>query len=145
MKVILEEFIKGKGNKGQIIDVAPGYATYLINSKKAIPANDSNMKKWKREQDEIVLKDNLVRKEALAFKDLLESKSLSFLVKSNNGKIFGSVTDSDILKEIEKLNNTFSISKKNIKVPKISTLGDYFVDVTLYKDIKAHIKINVHD
>lgn len=143
MKVILEEDVRGKGHKGQVIDVANGYGTFLINSKKAIPANDSNMKKWKRNQDEIALQDNLRRKEANIFKNDLEKQSWVFKVKSNGGKIFGSVTDTDLANEIGRVYPSMGITKKDVKVPKISTVGLYEASVVIYKDIVARLSVDV--
>ena len=51
MKVILIADVKGRGNKGQIIDVANGYGNYLLTNKLAIQATDENIKQVEAEKE----------------------------------------------------------------------------------------------
>lgn len=144
MKIILDEDVKGKGKRGQMIEVANGYGTYLIKSKKASLATEAVINKWKRIHDEENLQDSLIRKDANSFKSLLESKVLTFKVKAENGKVFGSITSSDVANKINEVyNSSIQVDKKNITIPKTSTIGLYEAKVVLYKDIVASVNINV--
>lgn len=146
MKIILDEDVKGKGKRGQMIEVANGYGTFLIKSKKASLATEAVINKWKRIHDEESLQDSLIRKEATSFKNLLESKALTFKVKAENGKVFGSVTSSDIANRINEVyNSSIQVNKKDITIPKTSTIGIYEAKVILYKDIIANVSIDVSE
>lgn len=147
MKIILDEDVKGKGKKGQMIEVADGYGSFLIRSKKASLATEGVINKWKRIHEEETLQDNLIRKEATNLKNLIEKETFTFKVKAENGKVFGSITNSDVAKKLnEKYSNqTIKIEKKDVTVPKTSTLGVYQAKVVLYKDIVAVASINVSE
>ena len=144
MKIILEEDVRGKGKRGQMISVADGYGSFLIKNGKASLATKGNINKWKRLHEEDLLQDSLKRKDALTYKDLIEKEVLEFKVKAKNNKIFGSITSLDVVKKLnEKFSTSISVEKKNVDVPKISVLGMYEAKVTLYKDIVAIIPIKV--
>ena len=52
MKVILLSDVKGKGKKDDVIDVANGYANYLINNKLAVAATDNNLQNLAKEKEQ---------------------------------------------------------------------------------------------
>ena len=87
VKVILLEDVKGKGKKGDVIDVANGYGQYLVAQKKALPGNDENLEILKREKQE-ALEENqrhLILMKSLKMKLMARKSHLVYkLVKMVN-------------------------------------------------------------
>lgn len=144
MKIILEEDVKGKGKRGQLINVADGYGTFLIRSKKASLATESVVNKWNRIHDNEKLQDSLQRTQALDNKKLLESNSLVFKVKAKNGKVFGTVTSSDVAKRINE-EYSLDVGKKDVSISQTSFIGTYAAKVSLYKDVVAEVRVIVSE
>lgn len=144
MKIILTEDVKGKGVKGDVVEVANGYAMFLINGKKAIEATFENLKQLKedkeREHQDEINHYNLV----LKLKEEINNKSIRVGIKTGaDGKLFGAVTTKMISEEFE---NEYGIhiDKKKISLAvDINSLGIYEASVQLYKDIEAKIEVQV--
>lgn len=143
MKIILNEDVRGKGHRGDLITVADGYGSYLIREGKAEQATQSVMNKWQRIKDENALQDNLRRKEANIFKNDLEKGSFTFKVNAKDGKVFGTITAGAFADAINNKYPNMSVTKKFVDVPKTPTLGSYQASVVLYKDIVAKVNFDV--
>ena len=129
MKVILTERVKALGNIGEIVNVSPGHArNYLIPNKKAKLADEGNekqMKDYQKMPDKISgLTVNLVKK------------------IGGNGRLFGTVTNSELAKELEKLGAAVERRLITIEEP-IKTLGDYEITAKLFKGVEATFKVKV--
>ncbi len=144
MKIILTEDVKGKGVKGDIIDVANGYANFLIAGNKAALATPENLKKAKEDKEK-------EKEEALRYLQLMnklkadiENKSINVYIKmGEDGKLFGSVTTKQIADEFEKQYG-IHIDKRKIELTnEINSLGIYDGEVHLHKDIVAKFEIHV--
>lgn len=140
MEVIFIKDLKGQGKKGEIKEVKDGYAmNFLIKNKYAVKKNDENMhtleinKKHEQEQD------LLNRENALKLKEELEKKVLNFKVKTGkDDKVFGSIS----IKQIKEKLSDYNIDKNMINIiSPISSLGYHDVEIILYKDIKALVKV----
>lgn len=144
MKIILLDDVKGKGKKESIIDVASGYANYLLTNKLAILATDENLKLLadKQEQEKV---DAINRRRLMeALKSEIESKYINIYLKMGvDGKSFGHITTKQICEEFE--NQTgIHIDKRKVELPvEINSVGIYTANVQLDKDIYANIEINV--
>ncbi|MFP7699529.1 MAG: 50S ribosomal protein L9 [Candidatus Phytoplasma pyri] len=146
MKIILLEDVKNKGLKGEIIEVTPIYGNFLIKSKKALLANNENIEKIKKEQnDEIEKKRNheiLMSK----LKSEIDNKKININVKLGpNGKIYGKVTSKRIIEEFHKIYNILIDRKKICLDSEINSLGIYKIEVILTNEIKAYFLVNVID
>ena len=144
MKVILLEDVKGRGAKGQIIDVANGYGNYLLSNNLALVANDENMKaleemKAKEEQAQIEHKQLMEK-----LKSEIESKPINLYIKlGSDGKSFGHITTKQICDEFE-AQTGIKLDKKKVELPlEITTVGNYTATVKLHKDDNASIEIKV--
>lgn len=144
MKVILLEDVKGRGAKGQIIDVANGYGNYLLSNNLALVANDDNMKaleemKAKEEQAQIEHKQLMEK-----LKSEIESKPINLYIKlGSDGKLFGHITTKQICDEFE-AQTGIKLDKKKVELPlEITTVGNYTAAVKLHKDVTASIEIKV--
>jgi len=142
MKVILLKDIKGIGLGGEIKEVSAGYArNFLLKNALALEASDANMKIYNMKKIEVekILKKEIKEAEILAEK--ISKIELTIPVKvGEDNKLFGSVTASDIAKELEK--KGFDISKKDILLDfTIKVLGVYTVEIKIHHEVKAKLKI----
>ena len=135
MKVILLTDVKNQGKKGEIREVKDGYGTFLINNKKALPANAANLKQHAYEEKKAEEKHDADVKEAEKVKKKLEKEELNF-------KYFGSITAKAIAEELNKLNYNVNKNKINLKRP-LTTLGIHKVEVELHKEVKGEVTINI--
>ncbi|GBD99845.1 50S ribosomal protein L9 [bacterium BMS3Abin07] len=144
MKVILKEDIDNLGDIGEVVNVADGYArNYLIPRKIAVEANPKNIKQFEHIKKTMAAKIEKVKKEKQSLAEKLSSIKLSFTVKAGeDGKLFGSITNMDIQKELSA--QGIDIDKKKIVVDPIKRTGEYDIRIKLHADIAANIKAEVN-
>lgn len=143
MKVIFIKDLKNQGKKGEIKEVKDGYAqNFLIKNGYAVKETQESLKILARENDKKQKEDEAKRKTAKELKTKLEQEKLVFTVKTGeHDKVFGSIS----LKQIkEKLDGKYRLDKKQIIIKNpISSLGFHEIEINLYKDIVAKLKIEV--
>ena len=144
MKVILIKDLKGKGKKGEVIDVATGYGNYLLSSKSAIEATQENLQSIELEKAK---KEEIERKtieEMRALKEKIEKLPVKVFVKiGENGRFFGKVSTKQISDEFKK-QHKLDVDKRRIQLKgSIQSLGNYRVDVKLHKNVTAKIEVLV--
>ncbi len=143
MKVILLSDVKKVGKKGEVKEVADGYArNFLFARGLAVMASQSANKVLEKQNQEKALQDELNKEEAISIKEKLETIELDFKVKANNGHVSGSVSTKEIAEELKK--KGIEIDKRKIidKDP-IKTLGFSRVRVELYKDVIGTIRVKL--
>lgn len=145
MKIILARDYEKLGNAGDIVNVKDGFAkNFLIPNNIALFATRGNINQME------IVKKSLVKKEVKNIEDakqvatLLTDLKLTFTVNSSpEGKLYGSITNKDIAEKILE-ERKVDIDKKKIELAEhIKEVGEYDVEVKLYKDVKAEIKIVV--
>ena len=143
MKIILLENVKKQGNKGQIIEVTPGYGTFLINTKKAVPATQTSVNRLSKEKSEEALNETLEIKEMQKLREQLEKIKIQIKVKTGTSdRVFGSVSSKQITNELK--NNNINIDKKKIVLEhELSSLGFHDVKINLHKKVIATIKVEL--
>lgn len=144
MKVILTERVKTLGNIGEIVNVSQGFArNYLIPNRLAKLADEANAKQMSDYQKMLAKK---VAEEKAAADDLAKKVSglTVNLVKKigGNGRLFGTVTNSELSKELEKLGAVVERRLITIENP-IKTLGDFEITAKLFKGVEATFKVKV--
>lgn len=144
MKVILIKDVKGKGKKGDVIEVATGYGNYLLNSKHAIAASSANMKSLNDELEKQKHEANKEYQTALELKKQVEESPIKIYVKlGESGKLFGSINSKQIADELKKTYG-LNVDKRKIDLTdNINSLGNYEVNIKLHKDVIAVISIQV--
>ena len=144
MKVILTDNIVRVGVKGDLVDVKPGYfRNYLNPQGLAVQATKKNMAELEEMQAQLKAEEAENRKEAEALKEKIESLTIKQTVNvGEDGKLFGSVTNKDIAEELEK--EGIEIDRKRIEnVESIDGVGEFVLNVRLYPEINADLKVEV--
>lgn len=145
MKVIFLKDVKGKGKKGEIKNVADGYAqNFLFKQGLAIEATPANLKtleaqknKQKREAEE-----ELAR--AKQQKEQIEQLTVEISAKAGEGgRLFGSITSKQIAESLEK-QHKIKIDKRKIELgDAIRALGYTNVPIKLHSEVTAVLKVRV--
>ncbi len=145
MEVILLKDMENLGKVGDIVKVKDGYArNYLIPTGIALPATKSNVK---RVQNELKALRKKMERQIERFKELAEKLNTTRITieheAGEEGKLFGSVTTSQIEKALHKAGFE-DVEKKQIVLEKpIREVGTYEVRVHLFKDIEATVTVDV--
>ncbi|MBT2684854.1 50S ribosomal protein L9 [Bacillus sp. ISL-37] len=147
MKVIFLKDVKGKGKKGEIKNVADGYAhNFLIKQGLAVEANQAAMSSLNAQQkkEEKVAQQEL--EDAKALKEKLEKVTVELSAKSGeDGRLFGSITSKQIADELQKANG-IKLDKRKIELQDaIRTLGYTKVPVKLHKDVLATLNVHIKE
>ena len=143
MKIIFTQDVKKQGKKGEIKEVKDGFANYLIQQKVAVVASDVNLGRLERANANKKAMDDMNRELAQKEKGKIEKITLSFPVKTDEqDRVFGSISVKQIISELK--NKGFDIDKKSIKIiSPINSLGFHNVEIELYKDVVATLKVEL--
>ena len=146
MKVILVQDVKGKGKKGSIIEVANGYANFLIGNKQALPATEENLANYDREREQERIEAQNNRNLLLKFKDDIQGKSINIKMKiGQDGKSFGKITTKLVCDEFE-AQTGIHLDKRKVELPaEINSIGIFTGTVKLDTDIIAQFEIKVEE
>src|ERR1700704_196282 len=144
MDVILREDIDKLGSRGDVVNVAAGYArNFLLPKRLAVPATDSNKKIVEQERQAHLRKEAKDRTEAEDLGKMMAGVSIVISQKAGeNDQLFGSVTSKDIAEALEKKNYTIDRRKIQLDEP-IKQLGEHKIPVRLHKDVTTEITVNV--
>jgi len=143
MKVIFVKDMKKQAKKGEIKEVKDGYASFLIKNGYAIQVTEKNMETVKKENAIKKQEEEKLTKEAEEIKKQLEKTTLVFKVKTgDHDRVFGSISPKQIKEEL--LKKGYKIDKKQIEVTtSLQSLGFHKVIITLYKEVKAELKVQL--
>jgi len=146
MKVILISKVANYGNIGDVIDVKDGYArNFLIPNKKAIYFSKANYKSFEEKKKEFEAKNKEFQKHADEAKLLIDNREIVVIENaSDDGRLYGAVTNGIILSKITEIAPELSISKADIILEKpIKETGVYNISVNLYADVTAKLNLVV--
>ena len=146
MKVILLQDVKGKGKKGQLLEISDGYArNFLLPRKLAIEAttdaiNTKNMND--KATAERIAKE---KAEALATANKLREMTLTVTAKGGGaGRLFGAVTNAEIAAALEKAG--IKLDKRKIVLNEnIKNVGTYTVTCKLGYEISAPLTVKIEE
>jgi large subunit ribosomal protein L9 len=145
MKVIYLQDVKGSGKKGEIKNVADGYARNLLFPKGlAVEATPENLNKLKGQQDSAQHKIDMDIKAAKEAAAKLKDKKVIIKAKAgSNDRLFGSVTSGNVADALNEQLDV-SIDKKKITLSTdIKNFGSYTASVKLYNGISETIDVEV--
>src|SRR5580704_3790777 len=144
MQIILQEDVEKLGNRGEVLEVAEGYArNFLLPRNLAIEATPGNMKRLEKMRATFAKKEATEKEAAQKLAELLSAVSLSLTRKAGeNDQLFGSVTSSDIADALAL--QGFQIEKRKITLnDPIKVLGEYQIPIKLHRDITSSVKLTV--
>ena len=145
MQIILLEKIANVGNLGDVVKVKDGYArNFLIPHGKAKRATPANLEAIEAQRTELerAAGEKLATAQALAEK--LEGSTLRIPQKAGvDGRLFGSVTNADIVEALKA--QGVDIEKSMVRMPSgpLKHVGEHPVSVVLHTDVTAHVTVNV--
>ncbi len=145
MQVILKEDVKKLGKKGDLVNVAEGYArNYLFPRSLAVEGSGGNLKSLKQEKDAVRMRQAREEEAAKKLAVKLNEASLKLKVKVGEaGRLFGSVTAKDIA-DAAKAQLRLKIDKKQIVLgDPLKTLGSHRVEVKLFPGVDAAVTVEL--
>ncbi|MBK5253140.1 MAG: 50S ribosomal protein L9 [Peptostreptococcaceae bacterium] len=145
MLVILKQDVKGTGKAGDVMKVSDGYArNMLIPKGLAIMATDKNVRSVEKQKK--VLKEKQDKEKEKAVNKAIELKEKSVIIKTktgDNGKLFGSITTMDIAKALKEQESVDVDKKKILLKTPIKQIGVFEVDIKIYPEVVATVKVEV--
>lgn len=145
MKVILKKDVKGTGKAGDVVNVSDGFArNKLLPQELALEANKGNIKAYEKQKAAEAEKEAECRAEAVKFKSELESRTVTVRTKTGGGsKLFGAITSMNVADAIKEQTG-IDIDKKKILLGKpIKEIGPSQVEIKLYGEVSAVVRVNV--
>ena len=145
MKVILLQEVKGLGKKGDIKEVAEGYArNFLLPKKLVIEATNANVSQAAQKKASDERKKATEHDEAKVMASQLAKVTVNIAAKMGEGsRMFGSVTSKDIADALEK-EHAVEIDKRKIELKEpIKAVGEYPVVIKLHPEVSAQILVKV--
>lgn len=144
MKVILLEDVKNVGKKGEVKEVADGYArNFLIRNRKAVAATEQANAILSKQKADKIHQDELDRLAALELKEKLEKIVLHFSLKQGDkGRVFGSISTKQISEELKKKHG-YEVDKRKMHGDAVASIGFSKIQVDLYKGVQATLSIEV--
>ena len=147
MKVILLQDIRGKGKKGQMLEVSDGYArNFMLPKKMAIEATPdaiNTMRMNDKATQERIAKE---KAEALAVSKQLRELTVTVVAKGGgNGRLFGSITNAEIADALEKKTGIKLDKRKIVISDAIKNVGTYTVTCKLGYEITAPLTVKIEE
>ena len=145
MKVILQKDVKGKGKKGQMIDVAEGYArNFLLPQKLAIIATADAMNTMNLQAKAKAKADAEAKAAAMAIAEKLKGSQVKIAAKGGaGGKLFGAVTGKEISAARKEQFGMEVDSKKLVLAEPIKSFGSYEVKAKLGYEVSGTVYVLV--
>ena len=142
MEVILRQAVDNLGHPGDVVDVSNGYArNYLLPRGVAFLAPAGNKKRISQEKARLEAAEGERRTSAQQLADKLAEVSITFAARvGEEGKLFGSVTASDIAQQLDA--QGYHVDRRLIDLHEpIKALGVYRVPLRLHADVRPEIKV----
>ena len=144
MKVILKADVKGKGKKGELIEVSEGYGrNFLLPRKAAVPATSQNLNVANAQAGSKARKEAMAADEAKLMAKQLEKVEVKIPVRiGDGGKLFGSVTGKDVSDALKKQH--IDIDKRKITIQgEVTGTGVYEAVIKVHPSVTSKIKVSV--
>ena len=147
MKVILLQDVKGKGKKGQMLEVSDGYArNFMLPRKLAVEATPDAINTMK--MNDKATQERMPREKAAALEIPRKLRDMTLTVKAKGGgagKLFGSVTNQEIADAL-KANAGITLDKRKIVIADpIKNVGTYTVQCKLGYEIAAPLTVKIEE
>ena len=147
MKVILLQDVKGKGKKGQLLEVSDGYArNYMLPRKLAMEATADAVNTMRMNDRAAQERRTRERAEAVALAERMKAMTLTVTAKGGGaGRPFGSVTNQEIADALQSQAG-IALDKRKIVIDEpIKTVGTYTVKCKLGFEITAQLAVRIQE
>ncbi|HIR65057.1 MAG TPA: 50S ribosomal protein L9 [Candidatus Faecousia faecigallinarum] len=146
MKVILLQDVRGKGKKGQLLEVSDGYArNYMLPRKIAMEATPDAINTMRMNDKAQQERQTRERAEAVELAKKMKTMTLTVLAKGGGaGRLFGSVTNQEIADALQAQGITLDKRKIVIDEP-IKTVGTYTVRCKLGYEIVGELTVQIQE
>ena len=144
MKVILLDDVPKLGRRGEVREVAEGYArNYLLPQRLVLPATAANLKQLEQIKQQQEVRSRRSRADAEAQAKKIEPLTFSQARQaSEEGRLYGSVGVQELAAFLAQ--NGISVEKRRIGLDEpIKALGEYTVPIRLHPEVTAHLKVTV--
>ncbi len=147
MKVILLQDVKGKGKKGQMIEVSDGYArNFMLPRKLAMEATADAINTMRMNDKAAAEKAAREKAEALAVAKELRAMILVVTAKGGGaGRLFGSVTNQEIADALKAKSGITLDKRKIVIADPIKNVGTYTVNCKLGYEISAPLTVKIEE
>ena len=147
MKVILLQDVKGKGKKGQMLEVSDGYArNFMLPKKLAIEATADAINTMRMNDKAAAEKAAKERAEALEISKKLREMTLTVTAKGGGaGRLFGSVTNQEIADALKAKSGIALDKRKIVLSDPIKSVGTYTVTCKLGYEITAPLSVKIEE
>ena len=147
MKVILTQDIRGKGKRGQMIEVSDGYArNYLFPEKLAQEANADNLNTMRMNDKAKQEREAKERAEAMEISKRMKGFTVTVTAKGGGaGRLFGSVTNTEIAEALAAQQKITLDKRKIVLDEPIKTAGVYTVRCKLGYEISGELRVEVKE
>ena len=145
MKVILQQDVRGQGKKGQMIEVAEGYArNFLLPRKLAVPATADAMNTMRLQEKAKKAEEARQKAEAQAVAEKLKGAVVKLTAKAGaNGKLFGAVTSKEVSDALQSQHGIELAKNKIVMEEPIKSYGSYELKAKLGFEISGTIDVVV--
>jgi len=144
MKIILMEDVTTLGRRGDIRDVANGYArNFLLPKKLAVPATAANLQNLDHLKRQRERTENRAHQEARDAAGRIAALTLTVTTRAaEDGRLFGSVSAQDVVEYLER--HEVPVEKRRVLLEEpIKALGEYRVPVKLHPEVTAELQVHV--
>lgn len=144
MKVILQKDVKDLGKVGDLVNVSSGFARNLLFPRKlALEATEKKVNEYNHLKRVAESKKKKALAERQEFLNKIKGTTVTFKLNAGeNDKLFGTVTTSDISKQLEKMG--FSVDRKDIQLEdQIKVLGTHKATIKYADNMQADIQVAV--
>jgi large subunit ribosomal protein L9 len=144
MQIILQEDVEKLGTRGQVVEVAEGYArNFLLPRKLGLEASAGNMKRLEKMRAVFAKKEATEKEAAQKLAELLVGVSLELTRRAGeNDQLFGSVTSADVSDALAA--QGYNVEKRKIALADpIKVVGEYEIPVKLHREVTAAVKLAV--
>ena len=147
MKVILQQDVKGKGKRGQMIEVSDGYArNYMLPRKIAIEATPDNVNTMRMNDKALLERQTRERAEAVRIMNLMKDTKVTLKAKGGGaGRLFGSVTTQEISDALTRELNIDVDRRKIVISEPIKTVGEFTVKCKLGYEVVGNRQLVVEE
>ena len=147
MKVILLQDVKGKGKKGQMLEVSDGYArNYMLPRKIAVEATADAVNTMRMNDKAAAEKAAKERAEAVEISRKLREMTVVVMAKGGGaGRLFGSVTNQEIADALKAQSGIVLDKRKIVIADPIKSVGSYTVQCKLGYEITAPLTVKIQE